>query len=348
MKRYDKQIKLKQVGQDGQKKLADAKVLIVGAGGLGAAILPYLASAGIGKIGLIDGDCVDETNLHRQIIYTEKSVGQFKVEEAAKYIQKLNSQIKVEAIKAYLTAQNAFRIINKYDLVVDATDNINARYLINDICVMMHKAFVYGAVHKFEGQISVFNYKNGPTYRCLFPENKQAASSCEELGILGPNVGIIGTLQANEVLKIILETGQILSGKLLLYNFLNNQQTLIHFKKNEHANINCHFHQQDYATANKGISAEKAIKENFILIDIREKQPQEHGSHLLHIPFSQLNQAVSRLDENKNYALFCQKGIISQQAVQQLSNYNLNLYYITDNADRILNLWQHEKEKSIY
>ena len=348
MKRYDKQIRLKQVGREGQKKLADAKILMVGAGGLGTAILPYLAGAGIGKIGLIDGDCVNETNLHRQIIYTEKSVGNYKVNEAADFVRKLNSQIEVEAIKAYLTPQNALKIIEEYDLIVDATDNINARYLINDVCVMTHKAFVYGAVHKFEGQISVFNYKNGPTYRCLFSENKQSAGSCEDFGILGPNVGIIGTLQANEVLKIILETGEVLSGKLLLYNFLNNQQTLIHFEKNEHTNINHYFYQQGYATVNKGISAEKAIKENFILIDIREKQPQEHGSNLLHMPFSQLDQEVRRLDKNKNYALFCHTGQLSQQAVQQLSKYNLNLYYITDNADRILNLWQHEKEKTIY
>ena len=350
MKRYQKQIILKEIGQTGQEKLANAKVLVIGVGGLGTAVLPYLAAAGIGKIGLIDGDQVEESNLHRQVIYTEKSIHQNKVFEAEKFAQGLNSQVQIETYPYYLNPLNALEIINNYDIVVDATDNIPARHLINDACILLNKAFVYGAVYKFEGQVSVFNFKNGPTYRCLFKDTNENLSGCQETGTLGTSVGLIGMMQANEVLKTILGTGEVLSGKLLTYNLLTNTQNLIRFKKNNFILVDLDFYQQTYLTKSQGISAKKALEENRIFIDIRDEESINVISYknLIRIPYSLLENKINQLDKSQRYALFCQKGIQSKIAVQKLKKYHLNIKNIIEGADRVLKTLEYEKEKSIY
>ena len=226
MERYKRQINLPQVGINGQQKLRNAKVLLIGAGGLGNAILPYLTAAGIGNIGIIDGDRIEESNLQRQVLFSENAVGELKTVVVASHLRSLNSESDIKIYKKFLNTKNAISIIENYDVVVDATDSVSIRYLINDACVLTNKPFVYGSVYRFEGQVSVFNYKNGPTYRCLFKKKHTNVINCEDAGVLGTTVGLIGMFQANEVMKMILETGDILSGKLLLYIHLTISKTL--------------------------------------------------------------------------------------------------------------------------
>ena len=230
MKRYERQIALPEIGILGQQKLAEAKVLIIGIGGLGCPVLQNLAGTGIGTIGIVDGDVVDETNLHRQFLYTLNDCGKNKVAVASELVSKQNPEIKVVQYATYFTKQNSFEIVADYQVIVDCTDNIATRYLINDIAVAKKIPMVYASIHKFEGQLSVFNYKNGPTYRCLFPENDRLESipNCNDSGVLGVLPNVLGAMQANEVLKIILEIGEVFSGKLMLYNSLDTIfQTII-------------------------------------------------------------------------------------------------------------------------
>lgn len=222
--RYNRQIILPEVGKIGQEKLTQAKVLIIGAGGLGAAILPYLAAAGVGEIGIIDNDAIEITNLQRQVIYKNDAIGKSKALEAREMALSLNPSIQINAITDTLNAKNAIALFEYYDIMVDATDNLHTKYLINDACMVTNKPFVYGSIYKFQGQVSVFNYQNGPTYRCLFPDESANSKNCVDAGVMGISVGIIGMFQANEVLKMILEIGNVLSGELLIYNMLHNDQ----------------------------------------------------------------------------------------------------------------------------
>ncbi|MEC8884320.1 MAG: HesA/MoeB/ThiF family protein, partial [Bacteroidota bacterium] len=206
MNHYQRQIILPQVGEQGQQKIAEARVLVIGAGGLGCALLPYLAAAGVGHLGIIDGDRIEESNLHRQILYTPERLGAFKVEQAKQVLQKQQPHCTITSYTEYLSGTNALELFDQYNIIVDATDRIDVRYLINDAAVLTSKPVVYGSIHRFEGQVSVFNYNDGPTYRCLFPKAVEVPS-CAEAGVLGTSVGIIGMLQAAEVMKIILQTG---------------------------------------------------------------------------------------------------------------------------------------------
>ena len=251
--RYARHIALDEVGESGQQKLMNAKVLVIGAGGLGCPALQYLAAAGIGTIGIVDGDVVNETNLHRQVLYTNSDVGKPKVEVAAERLTQLNSEVEIQTFSEFLTAGNAMNIVANYDLLVDATDNFAARYRINDVCVKLDKPFVYGAIHRFEGQVSVFNYNGGPTYRCLFPDkpSENQIPNCNETGVLGVLPGIIGTYQATEVLKIILGIGEVLSGKLMTFNLLTNSTRTFEFSRND---------EQVQKAKEKGISAPKNIQ----------------------------------------------------------------------------------------
>jgi len=222
LRRYNRHIMLPEVGRDGQKALKKARVLVVGAGGLGCPVLQYLAAIGIGKLGIIDFDKVDEENLQRQVLYGLQDLGKLKSIIVKTRLQQFNPLVNYEIINIRMDRNNALNIIQQYDIVVDATDNYPTRYLINDACVILKKPMVYGSIHTFEGQVSVFNYREGPTYRCLFPKmpGKREAPAASEIGVIGVLPGIIGTFQANEVIKIILGKGGILSGKLLVINIL--------------------------------------------------------------------------------------------------------------------------------
>jgi len=235
MKRYSRHIALSEVGLLGQLKISESKVLVIGAGGLGAPLLLYLTAAGIGTIGIVDFDTVSLSNLQRQVLFREQDLNLNKADIAKARLRARNSEINITSYPVALSTSNALEILKTYDIVVDCTDNFRTRYLINDACVKLNKPFVFAAIYKFEGQLSVFNYAGGPTYRCLFPSPPKAGEvpNCEEAGVLGVLPGILGAYQANEVLKIILNIGEVLSGKLVSINLLTNQQKSFQFKKNK-------------------------------------------------------------------------------------------------------------------
>lgn len=235
MKRYSRHITLSEVGLIGQLKIAESKILVIGAGGLGAPLLLYLTAAGVGTIGIVDFDTVSLSNLQRQVLFREQDLDLNKADIAKELLSTRNSELNITSYPVALTTSNALEIIKPYDIVVDCTDNFRTRYLINDACIKLNKPFVFAAIYKFEGQLSVFNYAGGPTYRCLFPTPPKAGEvpNCEEAGVMGVLPGILGTYQANEVLKMILNLGEVLSGKLVSINLLTNQQNSFQFRRNE-------------------------------------------------------------------------------------------------------------------
>ena len=225
IRRYSRQIMIPEIGLKGQEELKKATVLVVGAGGLGCPVLQYLTAAGVGKIAIVEFDKVDETNLQRQVLYGTSDVGKLKSIIAKNRLEHLNSIGDFEIINLRLDASNALSTIVNFDIVVDASDNLETRYVINDSCVILNKPMVHGSIYKFEGLISVFNYMGGPTYRCYNPagiEGNFRNPAPSEVGLLGVLPGITGTYMANEVIKIITGIGEVLSGKILLFNILNN------------------------------------------------------------------------------------------------------------------------------
>ena len=221
--RYSRHIILPEVGLEGQKRLKAASVLCIGTGGLGSPLLLYLAAAGVGRIGIVDFDVVDNSNLHRQVIHSTSWVGKPKIESAKNRVLEINPNCQVDLYETRISAENALELVEPYDIIVDGTDNFPTRYLVNDACVLLNKPNVYGSIFRFEGQATVFNYEGGPNYRDLYPEPPPPGMvpSCAEGGVLGVLCGIIGTIQATEAVKIILGQGNTLSGRLLLYNALD-------------------------------------------------------------------------------------------------------------------------------
>jgi molybdopterin/thiamine biosynthesis adenylyltransferase/rhodanese-related sulfurtransferase len=324
-KRYNRQIILPEIGEDGQNKLLKSRVLVIGSGGLGAAVLPYLAGAGVGEIGIVDDDVIEISNLHRQVIYKSDAVGKSKAEEAALMISELNPLVIVKAFSEKLSGSNAILLFEKYDIVVDATDNISIKYLINDACLVTNKPMVYGSIFRFQGQVSVFNYQNGPTYRCLYPDENNNALNCEEAGVIGVSVGIIGMFQANEVLKMILGIGTVLSGKILVYNILNNEQQKYDFEKSNVPQITREAFDQKY---NKK-EVEEVIFESILdqtnndkvlFLDVRnsDELPKISLKNQIQIPLMNLEKEVEKLNKNQTIYIFCQSGIRSKIAVDLL------------------------------
>ena len=330
-KRYIRQTILKEFGPDGQRKLADAKVLVVGAGGLGVPVLTYLNAMGVGTLGIVDADEVSLSNLHRQVLYTEAMVGTLKVQDAAEQLQKQNPETEIKTYPTFLDVSNALEIIENYDLVVDATDNFPTRYLINDACVILHTPFVYGALHGFEGQVSVFNYQNGPTYRCLFATMPKADAipDCNENGVLGILPGIVGNLQALEVVKVICGLGEVLSGTLLLYDALTQRMQRMSFPK-QSKNLSIYTLADSYdfdcelpAISTSGIAIRNMLSDGLIeVVDVRTllEFKSEHLKGAKHIPLDQLEQRSHEIDLNKPVYLICQVGIRSQKAIYLLQN----------------------------
>lgn len=334
MNRYNRHIVLNEIGQSGQDKITNAKVLVIGAGGLGCPVLQYLTAAGVGTIGIIDFDVVELSNLQRQVLFGKSSLGKNKAIAAKARLQDLNDDINIIAYSEQLTFKNAIQLFEDYDIIVDGSDNFETRYLVNDACLITNKPLVFSAIYKFEGQVSVFNYKNGPSYRCLFssPPKKEAIPNCSEVGVLGVLPGIIGSLQANEVLKIILEIGDVLSGKLLCYNALTSQTTTLKINrkeeaietvlknnnvfKNQHLNSFCST-QEDVITLNNLNSIE-----NIQFIDIREPNefPKVENLKVISIPLSQLKENLTKIKSDQKIILFCQSGQRSNQAISILKN----------------------------
>jgi sulfur-carrier protein adenylyltransferase/sulfurtransferase len=329
--RYNRQIILPEVGTNGQEKLLQSKVLIIGVGGLGSAVLPYLVAAGVGEIGIIDDDKIDVSNLQRQVIYKTNAVGKSKVLRAKEMALALNPLIKINAIAEKLNPKNAISLFEQYDIMVDATDNLNTKYLINDACWVTKKPFVYGSIYKFEGQVSVFNYKNGPTYRCLFPEKTNDSSNCNEVGVLGTSVGLIGMFQANEVLKMILEIGEILSGKLLVYDLLTNEQQKFEFCKTVLQTMDLQDFEKKYASDKSSVieifaavAFEQINNPQVVFLDVRngDEIPKINIENSIQIPLDNLETELWKLNFDSTIYVFCQSGIRSKKAVEILINHN--------------------------
>ncbi|MBD0832742.1 HesA/MoeB/ThiF family protein [Aestuariibaculum sediminum] len=353
MNRYNRHIILSEIGQEGQDKLLKAKVLVIGAGGLGCPILQYLAAAGIGTIGIVDFDVVDITNLQRQILFGTSTIGENKALAAKKRLSDLNDSITINVYPEQLTHKNVLTLFQAYDIIVDGTDNFETRYLINDACIITQKPLVYGAIYKFEGQVSVFNFQNGPSYRCLFPEapEKNTVPNCSEIGVLGVLPGIIGTMQANEVLKLILGIGESLSGKLLCYNALNLNITLLNISRNNNLIDDVlkgkdTFHLKTTASfcaaPHETTSFKNLLNRNDLqFIDVREahETPKIKGLEYTNIPLSQLENNLERLNRNKEIILFCQSGIRSKKAVSILQKLHIeNCTSLKEGASEILQI----------
>lgn len=349
MDRYNRHIILSEIGQKGQDKLSEAKVLVVGAGGLGCPVLQYLAAAGVGTLGIIDFDVVEVSNLQRQILFGSASIGKNKATAAKDRLTDLNDAVQINAYPHRLSFQNALELFDHYDLIVDGTDNFETRYLINDAAVLTDKPVVFGGLYKFQGQVSVFNYNNGPTYRCAFPRKpkKNSVPNCSEVGVLGVLPGIIGALQANEVLKIILGIGTKLSGKLLYYDALSNQNTTVTLKRNDLEigkvlSGKDEFSRQEPEVGCKRIP-EVSVKEilgnpNVEFIDVREfyEQPTVSTLEVKQIPLSELKQHLEEFRNKKVKAIFCQSGSRSKQVVSFLQDHDIhNCFSIKEGASEI-------------
>lgn len=341
--RYSRHILLDKVGLEGQLKLKKAKVLVIGAGGLGAPVLQYLTAAGVGQIGIVDFDIIEDSNLQRQVLFSTSDIGKSKALTAKKKLEANNSLIKIIAYNFQLTNKNAVELFEQYDIVIDGTDNFSTRYLVNDACVITDTVLVYGAIYKFEGQVSVFNYKNGPTYRCLFPETPKAGSvpSCSEVGVIGVLPAIIGSMQANEAIKIILEIGSVLSGKLMIYNSLESSQIEMSIKANFDIKSIGLINPEDIAEYNydffcgivdsnknsSGNNNYSNIPEDAFVLDVRDlfEKPRLERLNLLTAPLDDLDDFVNVIPKDIDVYVLCQKGGRSQLAIEFLiKNYNFN------------------------
>jgi adenylyltransferase/sulfurtransferase len=331
------------VGLQGQRKLKAASVLIIGTGGLGSPVALYLAAAGVGRIGLVDFDVVDASNLQRQIIHGSGTLGDLKVESAKKRLLDLNPDIRVDAHNEMFSAENAFRIAEPYDIIVDCSDNFPTRYLSNDLAVLTGKPNVYGSIFRFDGQVSVFDASRGPCYRCIFPEPPPpgAVPTCAEGGVLGILPGTIGTLQATEVVKLILGVGEPLIGTLLLYDALEMRFDRIKLRKNpqckvcgEHPEITglmdyeafCGFGREPDALGEEWeiTPAELADRlkrgDSLKLVDVREPHEAEiariPGAES--IPLGQLTSRIAELNPDEEIVLICKEGTRSARALKVL------------------------------
>jgi len=340
--RYSRHLLIPQVGLSGQEKLKNASVLIVGAGGLGSPISLYLAAAGVGKIGLVDYDVVEESNLQRQVIHSTSKIGVSKVESARLFLQDLNPYITVETFNELLSSENIERIAEKYQIIVDGSDNFGTRYLLNDYCVFHKKPYVYGSIFRFEGQVSIFDAKHGPCYRCIFPTPPPpgVVPGCGEGGVFGVLPGTIGTIQASEVIKLILGLGDDSFGKLFLYDAIEVSIQSIQLRKNPKCKICgespeiltlqdtqffCDIHDQENLPLPEwGWNVKQlndAIKNNneFRLIDVRD--PVEREVVVIpnseSIPYEHINSDLIN-DVKLPVIFYCRNGIRSGRVVQRL------------------------------
>jgi adenylyltransferase/sulfurtransferase len=343
IERYKRHLFLEEIGPAGQAKLLQSRVLLIGAGGLGSPAALYLAAAGVGTIGLVDFDAVDASNLQRQVLYTTADVGRPKVEVAAERLNALNPDVVIRAHDTRLEAANAEDILRDYDVVLDGTDTFPSRYLTNDVCVWLGKPLVYGSVMRFEGQVSVFDAKRGPCYRCLFPEPPppELAPNCAEAGVLGVLPGVIGLLQATEVLKLLVGQGEPLVGRLLVYDALAMSFRQFTLRKDDECAVcgtNPTIHEpidyEAFCAAGAGESASVAEIEpaelraqlgsdpDLLLIDVREPFEAEvasiEGARL--IPLGQLESALPELEawRERPVVVHCQSGVRSLRACELL------------------------------
>ena len=347
--RYKKHLTLKEIGFKGQLKLKNSSVICIGAGGLGSSVLLYLAASGIGRIGIVDNDQVEKSNLQRQIIHETNTVGNLKINSAQERIKRLNPNIEVTTFNKRINSENVIEIIKDFDIICDCSDNFGTRYLINDACLILNKALVFGSVQGFEGQISVFNLnKKSPNLRDLLPESpvKNNIPSCEEFGVVGVSTGLIGILQVNEIIKIILKKGEILDGKIMIFDLLNMNIKTLNLKSDKlNKNIKNLSQFEDFYKDNecqdnikiKKINAKefntlyKAKLNKILLIDVREEEEFNKCSikGSISIPINNLEQK-SHLEFIKQESLvkeiftLCQLGKRSEKASKILMKFKIS------------------------
>jgi molybdopterin/thiamine biosynthesis adenylyltransferase/rhodanese-related sulfurtransferase len=370
--RYSRHLLIPEVGLEGQRKLKASSILVIGTGGLGSPVALYLAAAGVGRIGLVDYDVVDYSNLQRQVIHGTSTLDVLKVDSARKRMLDLNPDIQVDVYNQPFTSENAERIAEPYDIIIDGTDNFPTRYLTNDLCVLTGKPNIYGSIFRFEGQVSVFDARSGPCYRCLFPEPPPPGlvPSCAEGGVLGVLPGTIGTIQATEALKLLLDIGDSLSGRLLLYNALDMSFDFVKLRKNPNCKVcssnpevtelidyeefcGVPAHEDDEGSAGEGwdISATDLAKRmnegNHVhLIDVREPHELEisHLDNADLIPLGQLASRLSELDSAEEIVLFCKSGTRSTRALELLASAGFRKMR---NLKGGINAWAREVDPSL-
>jgi adenylyltransferase/sulfurtransferase len=369
--RYSRHLLIPEVGLEGQRKLKASSALVIGTGGLGSPVALYLAAAGIGRIGLVDYDVVDSSNLQRQVIHGTSTVGKLKVESAKAKLIDLNPEIQVDVYNEPFTSENALRIARDYDIILDGTDNFPTRYLTNDVAVFLGKPNVYASIYRFDGQASVFYAKEGPCYRCLFPEPPPPGlvPSCAEGGVLGVLPGTIGTIQATEALKVLLGIGEPLIGKLLLYNALDMTFDFVKLKKNpncrvcgpnadikelidyeEFCGVPSHDHEEGSAGANWDITAPELaerVKQNHLkLLDVREPHELEISAlpDAKNIPLGQLAARLSELDSADEMVIFCKSGARSARGLELLVSAGFKK---VKNLKGGINAWAREVDSEI-
>lgn len=380
VQRYSRHLIMPEVGMGGQRKLKAASVLLIGAGGLGSPLAMYLAAAGVGRIGIVDYDVVDYTNLQRQVIHGTSDVGRPKLESAKERIQDINPHVQVDTYEVPLTSDNALDILEPYDVIIDGTDNFPTRYLTNDACVLLGKPNVYGSIFRFEGQVSVFDAEQGPCYRCLFPEPPPPGlvPSCAEGGVLGVLPGTVGALQATEAIKLILGIGQPLVGRLLLYDALNMEFNEVRLRKNPNCPVCgenptvtelidyeqfCGMPAHDRSLYTTGLNGDEEdvptitpaeVKQRLdagaelLLLDVREPHEWEisnlehHGAIL--IPQGDVLEQLNRLDTAREIVVQCRTGARSAQVVQLLQEHGFTKLY---NLEGGINRWARELEPEL-
>ena len=345
LERYRRHTILPMIGIEGQEKLKQAKVLIIGTGGLGSPLCMYLAASGIGTIGLVDFDVVDASNLQRQIVHKSSNIGKLKTESAHETLSEINPFVSIQKYNEALTSENAIEIISQYDIVCDGTDNFQTRYLVNDACVLTGKVNVFGSIRQFEGQASVFGTKDGPCYRCLFPDPPAPGTvpSCAEAGVMGVLPGVIGTIQATEVIKQICKIGKPLVGRLLNYDALNMQFNEVKFAKDEECiccgnnpgikqlidyDEFCGVKTQSLQDEIKASELKQMISQNKgpVIIDVREAEEVATGKieGSIHIPMAQIPERMNEIPMDKPVVIYCHLGIRSKHAIQFLQQQGFN------------------------
>lgn len=322
---YARHLNLSEVGVAGQRQLKTAKVLCIGAGGLGSSVLLYLAAAGVGTIGIVDHDSVEISNLQRQVLYTYDDIGQKKVIAAQKKLQELNPHIRIVPYAERLTIENAKMLIDQYDIVIDGSDNFATRYIVNDVCFQLKKPNIYASISQFAGQCAVFTYEESACYRCLFEESPPSESvpNCAEGGVLGVLPGIMGTIQAAEALKLILNQGMPLVNRLLMFDALKMTFREIAISKNPNCKL-CHFKQMYSVETIRAITCSELLAHqtqhhDFILLDVREVFEYDicHLNSIL-IPLGQLASRLNELDKTKEIIVHCKHDGRSQEAYRLL------------------------------
>ena len=359
--RYQKHLTLQEIGIAGQLKLKNSSVICIGAGGLGSSVLLYLAAAGVGKIGIVDNDQVEKSNLQRQIIHETDTVGNLKIESARKRIKRLNPNTEVLIFQKRINSKNVLDIIKDFDVICDCSDNFGTRYLINDACLILKKPLVFGSVQGFEGQVSVFNlFQNSPNLRDLLPESpsRKTVPSCEEFGVIGVSTGLIGVLQSNEIIKIILEKGEILDGKILIFNLLTMKIKQLNLKADKayktiknlaqfdhfYNDTECSNHnikiQRINAKEFKSLYREKPDK--ILLIDVRENEEFSNSciEGSISIPLSNLDQKphlefIKKESLMKEVFTLCQLGKRSEKAAKLLSKFSIQSRSIEGGIEKI-------------